>query len=53
VVGLNEQFVHDLGGTLYLLFTAVALLLAIGCGGRERAGSRRGAWRPGFGPVHD
>src|SRR5882724_10133771 len=32
VVGLNEQFVHDLGGTLYLLFTAVALLLAIGCG---------------------
>ncbi len=32
VVGLNEQFVHDLGGTLYLLFSAVALLLAIGCG---------------------
>jgi predicted permease len=32
VVGLNEQFVHDLGGTLYLLFGAVALLLAIGCG---------------------
>jgi len=32
VVGLNEQFVHDLGGTLYLLFAAVALLLAIGCG---------------------
>jgi predicted permease len=32
VVGLNEQFVHDLGGTLYLLFTAVVLLLAIGCG---------------------
>ncbi len=32
VVGLNEQFVHDLGGTLYLLFIAVALLLAIGCG---------------------
>jgi predicted permease len=31
VVGLNEDFVHDLGGTLYLLFTAVALLLAIGC----------------------
>jgi len=32
VVGLNEQFVRDLGGTLYLLFSAVALLLAIGCG---------------------
>jgi predicted permease len=32
VVGLNEDFVHRLGGTLYLLFSAVALLLAIGCG---------------------
>ncbi len=32
VVGLNEQFVRELGGTLYLLFSAVALLLAIGCG---------------------
>jgi predicted permease len=32
VVGLNEDFVHDLGGTLYLLLSAVALLLAIGCG---------------------
>jgi putative ABC transport system permease protein len=32
VVGLNEQFVHDLGGTLYLLLSAVGLLLAIGCG---------------------
>src|ERR1051326_5737746 len=32
VVGLNDNFVHDLGGTLYLLFSAVALLLAIGCG---------------------
>lgn len=32
VVGLNDDFVHDLGGTLYLLFSAVALLLAIGCG---------------------
>jgi putative ABC transport system permease protein len=31
-VGLNDQFVHDLGGTLYMLFGAVALLLAIGCG---------------------
>ncbi len=32
IVGLNEQFVRDLGGTLYLLFSAVALLLLIGCG---------------------
>ena len=32
LVGLNEQFVRDLGGTLYLLFGAVALLLLIGCG---------------------
>ena len=32
LVGLNDQFMHDLGGTLYLLLTAVALLLAIGCG---------------------
>ena len=32
LIGLNEDFVRDLGGTLYLLFSAVALLLAIGCG---------------------
>ena len=32
VVGLNEDFVKDLGGTLYLLFGSVALLLVIGCG---------------------
>ncbi len=32
VVGLNDDFIHDLGGTLSLLFMAVALLLAIGCG---------------------
>jgi predicted permease len=32
VVGLNENFVRDLGGTLSLLFSAVALLLIIGCG---------------------
>jgi putative ABC transport system permease protein len=32
VVGLNQAFVQRLGGTLYLLFSAVALLLAIGCG---------------------
>ncbi len=31
VIGLNDNFIRDLGGTLYLLFTAVALLLAIGC----------------------
>jgi len=31
VQGLNEQFVHDIGGTLYLLFGAVAFLLLIGC----------------------
>jgi predicted permease len=28
----GEYYVHDLRGTLYLLFGAVALLLAIGCG---------------------
>lgn len=32
VVGLNDDFLRDLGGTLALLFSAVALLLAIGCG---------------------
>src|SRR5580658_7964367 len=32
VVGLNEDFMKQLGGTLSLLFSAVALLLAIGCG---------------------
>ncbi len=32
VAGLNDDFIHDLGGTLALLFSAVALLLAIGCG---------------------
>ncbi len=32
IQGLNEHFVHDLGGTLALLFSAVGLLLAIGCG---------------------
>jgi putative ABC transport system permease protein len=32
VVGLNEDFIEQLGGTLYLLFGAVALLLLIGCG---------------------
>jgi predicted permease len=32
VEGLNEWVVRGIGGTLYLLFGAVALLLAIGCG---------------------
>ena len=32
VVGLNEDFIKQLGGSLALLFSAVALLLAIGCG---------------------
>jgi len=32
VVGLNDDFMHRLGGTLSLLFCSVALLLAIGCG---------------------
>lgn len=32
VVGLNEDFFHRLGGTLALLFSAVAMLLLIGCG---------------------
>jgi predicted permease len=32
VEGLNEWVVRSMGGTLYLLFGAVALLLAIGCG---------------------
>jgi putative ABC transport system permease protein len=32
VEGLNDHFVTDIGGTLYLLLSAVALLLLIGCG---------------------
>lgn len=32
VQGLNEDFLNRLGGTLALLFSAVLLLLAIGCG---------------------
>jgi putative ABC transport system permease protein len=32
IQGLNEHFVKRLGGTLALLFSAVGLLLAIGCG---------------------
>ena len=29
---MNDDFIKQLGGTLALLFSAVALLLAIGCG---------------------
>lgn len=32
VMGINENFVQQLGGTLYLLFGAVTMLLLIGCG---------------------
>jgi predicted permease len=32
VIGLNEQFMKAIGPTLAMLFGAVALLLAIGCG---------------------
>lgn len=32
VIGLNDDFMHDIGGTLYLMFGSVALLLLIGCG---------------------
>lgn len=45
VIGLNEQFLRDLGGTLYLLFCAVALLLAIGCGNVSILLLARGAAR--------
>jgi predicted permease len=46
VVGLNDDFMHDIGGTLYLMFGSVALLLLIGCGNVSilllaRAASRR------------
>jgi predicted permease len=45
VVGLNEDFVRQLGGTLSLLFTAVALLLLIGCGNVSILLLARGAAR--------
>src|SRR5580692_6510996 len=32
LAGLNDHFVERIGGTLYLLLAAVALLLSIGCG---------------------
>jgi predicted permease len=46
VVGLNDDFMHDIGGTLYLMFGSVGLLLLIGCGNLSilllaRAASRR------------
>ena len=47
---MGEYYVRDLRGTLYLLFGAVALLLAIGCGNVSillLARARRGSmnWR--------
>ncbi len=45
VVGLNEDFVKRLGGTLYLLFAAVAFLLLIGCGNVSILELARGASR--------
>jgi predicted permease len=45
VEGLNEWVVRDMSGTLYLLFGAVALLLAIGCGNVSILLLARGAAR--------
>jgi predicted permease len=45
VEGLNDWVVTSLGGTLYLLFGAVALLLAIGCGNVSILLLARGAAR--------
>jgi predicted permease len=45
VVGLNEDFEKRLGGTLYLLFGAVAFLLLIGCGNVSILQLARGAGR--------
>jgi predicted permease len=45
VVGLNEDFVKRLGGTLYLLFAAVTFLLLIGCGNVSILQLARGASR--------
>jgi len=45
VVGLNEDFEKQLGGTLYLLFAAVAFLLVIGCGNLSILQLARGAGR--------
>jgi predicted permease len=45
VEGLNDWVVRDMGATLYLLFGAVALLLAIGCGNVSILLLARGAAR--------
>ena len=45
VAGLNEDFEKQLGGTLYLLFAAVAFLLLIGCGNVSILQLARGAGR--------
>ncbi len=45
VVGLNEDFQKQLGGTLYLLFAAVAFLLLIGCANVSILQLARGAAR--------
>jgi predicted permease len=45
VIGLNDWVVKSLGGTLYLLFGAVALLLVIGCGNVSILLLARGAAR--------
>ena len=45
VIGLNDWVVKSLGNTLYLLFGAVALLLAIGCGNVSILLLARGAAR--------
>ncbi len=45
IEGLNDQFVERIGGSLYLLFAAVALLLIIGCGNVSILLLARGAAR--------
>jgi predicted permease len=43
--GLNERFLQEIGGSLALLFGAVALLLAVGCGNVSILLLARGASR--------
>ena len=45
VAGLNDDFMRRLGGTLALLFSAVGLLLAVGCGNISILLLARGASR--------
>jgi putative ABC transport system permease protein len=45
VIGLNDDLIHHLGGTLALLFCAVGLLLAIGCSNVSILVLARGAGR--------